>query len=823
MRAVALRLRSEFRSAFLPRLGLALLIAVVGAVALTAAVSASRTGNVVDRFLDDQSASHLKVYCPGEQAACEEQVAGVPGVAAAAQFTEFRGYLAWQGANLQPTDDPCYSGAGLTELITSPEPGFGTEVNELRIVDGRAAAAGATDEVVIARELARRSGLAVGDQITVQLFAGADCGDPPSRWRPERSLRVVGVGVAPGEVRPESGEYGAGVHGTRALDRAIREEADGAQSDLVAVVVEPDADPDDVATAIREAGISDTVLSEARFFENVRRTVRPYAIAQWILAALVAAALLAVVGPLVTRQVRAEAGDHQTLSHLGMERGELFALGFARSVSIVVPAVVLASLLTIGFSAVTPVGLARVLEPSPGVRVDVAPLTLATVLLGAGFLALSLPAVWRVASPSAAAKERATTRPSRLAAFVARSGASPRIVTGVRMAFDAGTSSRSVPVRAGLATAAAAVLALTAVVTFGGSLDHLLTTPRLAGWNWDGLVIFDGAPPPGTDENELVALVESVEGVEAAGLATIFSASAGPVTLGPGDVEVATMGFDSGEIGPSVIEGRAPTAPGEILLGVETLDDLGLGIDDDVDVHAFSGTWEDGQRGTAKPVTGSVRIVGTGVIPAAGGEARLGRGAVMSIAGLQAINPFAELDVLLLRLDGHADDEATLRRLGEAVGLPRPPELGDEEEFAGDQLFDVRQVESLPLVLIVVLAVIAVGVVAHLVVTTMRTRRRELAVLRSLGFRPRDVRVAVLCQATASLVVTAAIGIPLGIALGRLVWRRFALSLGVVPEPVVPLLALAAVVGGLLVVANLTALLVTGRAHRGVAAELRAE
>ena len=56
------------------------------------------------------------------------------------------------------------------------------------------------------------------------------------------------------------------------------------------------------------------------------------------------------------------------------------------------------------------------------------------------------------------------------------------------------TARTAVPVRSMIAGAAIAVAVLTGVVTFVSSLDHLLATPRLYGWNWD-LTIGDGYGP----------------------------------------------------------------------------------------------------------------------------------------------------------------------------------------------------------------------------------------------------------------------------------------------------------------------------------------
>jgi ABC-type antimicrobial peptide transport system permease subunit len=60
------------------------------------------------------------------------------------------------------------------------------------------------------------------------------------------------------------------------------------------------------------------------------------------------------------------------------------------------------------------------------------------------------------------------------------------------------------------------------------------------------------------------------------------------------------------------------------------------------------------------------------------------------------------------------------------------------------------------------------------VVTTVRRRSRELAVLRALGMTQQQSRVAVATHATLLGVIGILVGLPLGLALGRTVWRAVA-------------------------------------------------
>jgi putative ABC transport system permease protein len=96
--------------------------------------------------------------------------------------------------------------------------------------------------------------------------------------------------------------------------------------------------------------------------------------------------------------------------------------------------------------------------------------------------------------------------------------------------------------------------------------------------------------------------------------------------------------------------------------------------------------------------------------------------------------------------------------------------------------------------------------VAHLIATSARSRRRDLATLQALGFSLRQVRAVVLWQGFAMAVATGAIALPVGAIAGRLIWQRYAEGIKVVPEPVTPWSALAA----LLVASTVLAVVAAG-------------
>jgi hypothetical protein len=106
--------------------------------------------------------------------------------------------------------------------------------------------------------------------------------------------------------------------------------------------------------------------------------------------------------------------------------------------------------------------------------------------------------------------------------------------------------------------------------------------------------------------------------------------------------------------------------------------------------------------------------------------------------------------------------------------------------------------------LALLLALLATGTVAHTLITSVRRRRRELAILKTVGFVTRQVRATVAWQATAIAASSLIIGLPLGIAAGRWAWMLLASQFAIEPVPVISPLVLLAF-PAVLVLANVVA------------------
>jgi hypothetical protein len=223
-----------------------------------------------------------------------------------------------------------------------------------------------------------------------------------------------------------------------------------------------------------------------------------------------------------------------------------------------------------------------------------------------------------------------------------------------------------------------------------------------------------------------------------------------------------------------------------------TLDDLGKHIGDTVKASS--------QKGTR-----SFTIVGRIVLPTIGEPQPLADGAAFTSIGLVPILDTSggnQTHFLVARAEPGVDRAALVRRVAATPpftnvgGINVPPEV--------DHL---RQIDWLPSALGVLLGVLALLAVGHALVTSVRRRRRELALFKIVGFDRRQVRATVAWQATTLGTVGLVIGIPIGVVAGRFVWRLVADGLGVTTHAAIPALALILTVPCAVALVNLIAFL----------------
>src|SRR5205085_10500498 len=118
------------------------------------------------------------------------------------------------------------------------------------------------------------------------------------------------------------------------------------------------------------------------------------------------------------------------------------------------------------------------------------------------------------------------------------------------------------------------------------------------------------------------------------------------------------------------------------------------------------------------------------------------------------------------------------------------------------EIVDYRAMGTTPALLGGALAVAAASALALTLIASVRRRRRDLALLKALGFTHRQLAAAVAWQSTIAIGIGILVGVPLGIVAGRSLWDLFAHELHVVPRPNVPALTILFVAVGALVLAN---------------------
>ena len=788
MSAVWMRLRSEAHTRRRAWLGVALLAGAFGGAVVAAVLGAARTGSVVDRHVDRYKPPDI-FLAPAFVAASAEDPAALIDILSFENLRKQPSVTAGAHAFILPTT---LEGV---EVLASDDPRLGRSLFGVKLVEGRLPDDRRIDEASISVKTAERFGLHAGDRYTITFlngFPGFTVDENQVRQGPRITFLITGVEAHLGDfseiaepsfsLTPAFLErYGDQMRGFELTMLRLRQ----------GIASYGDFDKD-----VRELSKGESVLYvRAGEWEEARRSFGLQAAALWILAGILGVVTLLVIGQTVARQTFLESSDHPVLRALGLSRGNLFTLGVLRAGAIGIVAAALAAIVAAAVSPLTPFGNARLADPNPGFSAPVVPLTLGAIAVLVGVVALAALPSWRAARIAAAgmgpAEQPPAAQPARLAEALARAARGPAAGIGVRMATEPGRGRTAVPVRTTIAATVIGLVALTAALIVGSSLDHLARTPRLYGWNWDVRVsvetegrIDPAAELQGFATEEGRDALRDFPGV-------------GEVTFGPGggnvlldNVSMEPFGLPIGaRVHPPILEGRAPRAPLEIAVGRKSLRALRKNIGDEVRL-SFPGT----------EANDKFRIVGITVLPIVRSDISIvGEGAWVTIEGVQKLfGGQIPMDTGLVRFEPGADPAAVTRAL-----VARYGEDGVERPSKPGTVLDFGRVSNMPYILALVVALLAAGTLAHGLSTAVRRRRRDLAVLKTIGLDRGQVRRAVAWQATTTSLITLAIGLPLGAIVGRWTWMLFADQTGLVPEPVVDLGLVGLAVPATILVANL--------------------
>lgn len=750
MRAVWARLRAEFRSRWLAWLALAAMIGLLGGAVLASVAGASRTNSSYARFLERSRAwDALTFYAAFDPSFAHLRHAEVSQLEPVSESVEGR-YFELEGE---------------TEIVATADESFGRTFNRAKLLEGRLPHLDAVDEISIPHDYARQTGLSIGDPYTARIEKRYRNGRPNGTV--DLTFEVVGIHLLPGDFPPGTEEQSFAFPSPAFL-REHGKDLFSYRFGMFRLDGGVDAVPE------LRAGIEGLVDGKVFFLSSQQEQTRvaDEALDLLTVGLLALAVVLVFVGVLVfgqtlARQTAIDSDGFSTIRALGMTGGQLLTVGLLRSAFIGIAAAAFAVVTAILLSPLTPIGIARLVEPDPGVHLDPLVLVLGALGVIVACIVLSVIPGWR-AQRQARTRADEPLRRSRIAGFVFRSGATPSIASGVRLALERGRGTGNVPVLTAIGAAAAGLGAVLLAATFASSLDYLLGHPSLYGVSWEHevLVDTDGFRAGDSPAYAFADRVRKIDGVADAAVMDLG------IPLEVDGISASGATFDPAhrDLAPALTAGRDPLSDDEIVVGELTLQRLGRSIGDMVTV------------GIAGIGEATYEIVGTAAMPGFVTSDGLGEGTLVLPAALQRLvgDPPPPASIYL-RFDPGVDEDAILERIASFEGVEEM-----REPPVPNTIGNLQRVKGLPWMLAGLLAVIAVAAIVHALLSSVRRRARELAVLRALGFVRRQVMASVAWQAVTLIAVALLFGIPAGIIAGRAVWAVAADELGVRFLPQIP-------------------------------------
>jgi hypothetical protein len=538
---------------------------------------------------------------------------------------------------------------------------------------------------------------------------------------------------------------------------------------------------------------------------------------------------LLIAGQVVSRQLRTASEDLTVLRALGADPTVVAADGLFGVICAVVLGALLAVAVAVALSPLAPFGPVRSVYPSPGPAFDWLVLGIGSAVLIGGISSIAVVLAYREAPYRVALRSRLVpARTSKVARVIISMGLPAPGAVGVRLALEPGERRTAVPVRSALLGAVLAVATVVAALTFGSGLQTLISHPAFYGWNWTYLLNATNNVPP-----QALALLNRDPDV-----AAWTGADHNDAVIDGQNVAVL-YGDTNATLTPPILAGHAVTQKDQIVLGAATLAQLHKRIGDTVVVSY-------GQPRDAPLYIPPTRlaIVGTATMPAVGSSGifadhtSMGTGALVS----DGIEPAAYQQAQLNHdptLNGPSMVFVKLRNgVSRTAGLAGLQRIADDAnrafaavpDGAGGgynvavlgvqrpaEIVNYRTMGAAPVILASGLAAGALAALALTLAASVRRRRRDLALLKALGFTRGQLAGAVAWHASVAAIIGIAVGVPAGVALGRRLWVLFAQAIYAVPEPTVPVLPVILVALGALVLANIAAA-IPGRLAAGTPA-----
>lgn len=835
------RFRATLRCDVTSYLTVVLLIGLVGGVGMASIAAARRTQSSYPTFMSGTNPSTvtMAVYSNGDGGQAgpnlKSKIEKLPGVHHVA--TVFSPPL----VPLNAKGAPELNTLGY-DIAAGSSDGMFTRQDILGISQGRPANQSKVNQIVLTATAAQTFHVHVGSTLTLGFYLPsqqnlAGFGTPKVKPTEEFHTTVVGIGVLNTEVVQDGVDK---VYGftfiTDAMVRKLSQFQPGYAPSLYGIQLDPDvtniAKFEQELVNLVPRGFQDEFHVSSQVVSTTELAVKPESVALGGFGLIAALACLVLAAQAIFRFLQRGEEDRRVLRSLGATTRSTAAEGLLGIGGAIVLGSLLAALVDVALSPLAPLGPVRPVYGETGLSFD-------WTVLGVGFLVLVLLLFALALAQSirgAPHRTRIRSREPHHSATVRilqNAGMSIAGVMGVHFALEPGRGRTSVPVRSVLVGTVMAVALVVSTITFASGLQTLVSHPALYGWNWSYALNPTGNVPP-----TALKLLGHDKDVAAYTGYDYNNADVGGLTM------PILMTSTHARVFPPLLSGHEVDAGNQIVLGAASLAELHKRVGQTV---IFSFASADDAPVYIPPT--KLLIVGTATLPAVGystfvaQHTSMGTGAILPLsiippAMAKSINGpdpnlnGPELVFVRMRADvSAAAGKANLKRLTAATDKV----LNADKNATGEtvdvlsvvrpvQIVNYRSIGSTPIILAFGLALGAIVALSLTLTSSVRRRRRDLALLKTFGFTRRQLSAAVAWQATVDAIVGIVIGIPIGIILGRELWTLFARNINAVPDPTVPVLSVLLVGVGALIFTNLVAVLPGRNAARTSTAHvLRAE
>jgi hypothetical protein len=809
LRVAGYRFRVTFAQRWSGYLGVILLIGLLGGLSMASVAAGRRTQSSYPTFVQSTNPSDLSFA--GGSPTADSSISAFASPAFSrklATVPDVKHVASLLGPDFVPLTGNGVARPGLAEELTiaGSLTGMFSRQDRVTAVEGRLADPRRSNEVVMDARAAQLLGVRLGGTVplgfyTAQQVASPGFGTPKVKAKFRLDVRVVGIIVLNNQVLQDDIDrnYGFMILTPALLKRAIAVSPAAAAAVLYGVQLDHGdqgiSNVEQDLIKIIPAGSTYEFHVTSHIVSEVQLAVKPESVALGAFGVIAGLICLVLAAQALARQLRRGEEDRQVMRALGASRFDAAVEGLLALLGVLVIGSLLAMMIAVALSPLAPLGPVRRVYPDGGFNFDWTVLGVGLFVLVFILSAIAVALSLRGTPRRLGSRRELRSNHSAIARASKLAGMPVAATMGAPFALEPGRGRGETPVRSVLSGAVLAVALVVATTTFASGFSSLISHPALYGWNWNYLLNPTNAIPP-----KAVALLNDDPDVKAWSAAELANAQADGQT-----VPMLLMATHP-RVAPPILSGHGIDKKNQVVLGAATMALLHKKLGDTV-MFTY-GTPADAPV-YVPPI--KLVIVGTATFPAVGytsfveDHTSMGIGALIPTAilppafrkVLQSPDPnFNGPEMAFVRLKpgvSAAAGRANLQRIASAadkVFAADPHGAGNLVSVLGvqrpAQIVNYRSMGSTPVILALGAAVGSIFALGLTLFASVRRRRRDLALLKALGFSQRQLAGSVAWQAAITALVGVIIGIPVGILIGRELWILFAKNLNAVPLATVP-------------------------------------